>query len=225
MKSFSAPFNRFGFRTKVVVSFAAALVGLGALVVGVSAHSRPVRFDPAPGAVLTSAPSKVDGWFTSDIRRDPNWSYIHVTDDKGNRVDTGDTALSSDRRQQTATLKSGLGNGMYIVEWRTFDDEDGAVFGDCYTFFVGQAAADAAVSNQTRLDNGSDCQRIDLEGGGATPTAAEVATATAPQVEGAEGAGTSSGGGNDVPVWGLVVGIIAGVVVGGVGGRFIGAKR
>ncbi len=82
-------------------------------------------------------------------------------------------------------LKSGLGDGMYTVEWRTFDDADGAVFGDCYTFFVGQAAADAAVQNQTLLFGGDKCGTIDLETGGATPTADMVATATAPAVEGA----------------------------------------
>ncbi len=213
-------------RTRFAAAVAAALVGVGVLVVGVSAHSKPIRFDPAPGAVLTSAPTEVNGWFSDDIRLDPNWSYLHVTDAQGNRVDTGDTKLSTDRRQETVALKSGLGDGMYTVEWRTFDDGDGAVFGDCYTFFVGQAAADAAVKNQTLLFGGDKCGTIDLETGGATPTADMVATATAPAVEGAAdaGSGSSSSSSSGIPVWGLIVGIIGGVAVGGVGGRFVGGK-
>jgi methionine-rich copper-binding protein CopC len=192
----------------------------------VSAHSRPIRFDPAPGSVLTAAPSSITGWFTSDIRRDANWSFIHVTDAQGNRVDTGDSTLSSDRRQMTANLKSGLTDGRYVVTWRTFDDADGAVFGDCFTLYVGQAAADAAVTDKTRLDAGSSCERIDVETGGSTPTPAMVATATAPPVEGdGTNAEESDSDGGGVPVWGLVVGVVAGVVVGGAGGRILGAKK
>ena len=46
-----------------------------------------VRFEPAPGAVLQAAPASVTGYFTSDIRRDPNWSFIQVTDAQGQRVE------------------------------------------------------------------------------------------------------------------------------------------
>ncbi len=90
---------------RVAAALAAALVGVGVLVVGASAHSKPIRFDPAPGAILTSAPTEVNGWFSDDIRLDPNWSYLHVTDSQGNRVDTGDTKLSTDRRQETVAAE------------------------------------------------------------------------------------------------------------------------
>ena len=46
-------------------------------------------------------------------------------DSDGNDVTTGDVDLSTDRRQMTATLQSGLGAGRYIVYWSTFDDVDG----------------------------------------------------------------------------------------------------
>ena len=212
---------------KTISGIFALAVAAGRILFAVqvaSAHSRPIRFDPAPGAVLTAAPGEINGWYTDDIRLDPNWSYIHVTDSQGNRVDTGDTKLSSDRRQETVALKSGLGDGMYTVEWRTFDDTDGAVFGDCYNFFVGQAAADAAAKSGTTLFGGAKCNAIDLETGGGTPTPDMVATATAPAPEGGDTASTSSSGSSGVPVWALVVGIIAGVAVGGVGGRFVGSK-
>ena len=211
-------------RTRFAAAVATAVLGFGALAVGVSAHSRPVRFDPSPGAVLTAAPAEISGWYTDDIRLDPNWSYIHVTDSQGNRVDTGDTKLSTDRRQETVALKSGLADGMYTVEWRTLDDTDGAVLGDCYNFFVGQAAADAASKNQTTLFGGDKCNAIDLETGGTTPTPSEVATATAPAPEGGASSSSSSSSSSGVPVWSLIVGVIAGVAVGGVGGRFVGGK-
>jgi methionine-rich copper-binding protein CopC len=140
---------------KLIVPLIAALLAVGYFTMA-EAHSRPVRFDPAPGSVLSAAPAQITGWFTSDIRRDPG-SFIQVLDDSGAQVQAGDVQLSSDRRQMSVALNSSLGEGRYLVYWSTFDDEDGEVFSGCFTFFVGQAAADAAVSNGHALDGGGDC--------------------------------------------------------------------
>src|SRR3990172_11211306 len=110
---------------------------------GALAHSRPVSFSPAPGAVLEAAPAKVEGWFTSDIKR-ADESFIRVMDANGARVDAGQTSLSPDRRQMGVTLAGGLGPGRYLVHWSTHDDADGEVFAGCHAFFFGQAAATAA---------------------------------------------------------------------------------
>jgi len=64
-----------------------------------SAHSRPVLFNPASGAVLTTAPTQVTGSFTSELRNDPNWNYFKVTDQSGVQVDTGQLALSPDAKR------------------------------------------------------------------------------------------------------------------------------
>jgi len=208
---------------------ALALILAGSLVLLTSqlafAHSRPVRFDPPAGAVLTSPPSQVTGWFDSAVRADPNWTFLHITDAQGNRVDAGNTTLSADRQQLTASLKSGLSAGAYTVTYRTWDDDDGAIFGDCYNFFVGQAAADAAQKANIRLDAGGNCQRIDMESKNATPTNAKVsALATAAASGGAAdfaGAAESSSGGSKLPWWTLVIGIAAGLAVGAVGGRLV----
>jgi hypothetical protein len=106
--------------------------------------------------VLTSAPSRVTGWFTSDLRRAPE-TLIEVQGVNGTRVDDGNVILSANRRQMSVGLPSGLPEGRYLVYWSTFDDADGEVFDGCYTFFVGQAAADAAIANGQALDGGADC--------------------------------------------------------------------
>jgi methionine-rich copper-binding protein CopC len=135
---------------------------IAALVVAISsfsiasAHSRPVRFDPTPGAVLSSAPSQVTGWFTSDLRRDSK-TLIEVQGVNGTRVDDGNVILSANRRQMSVGLQSGLPEGRYLVYWSTFDDADGEVFDGCHTFFVGQTAADAAIANAQAMDGGADC--------------------------------------------------------------------
>jgi methionine-rich copper-binding protein CopC len=214
---------------KTVFASTAALGLVGALLMLTSsvvfAHSRPIRFDPAPGAVLQSAPAQITGWFNADLRRDPNWNFIKVTDDKGTQVDTGDVQLSTDRRQMSVALKPGLGPGRYLVTWRTFDDGDGAIFGDCYAFFVGQAAADASLAANTRLDGGGACQRIDVSARNGTPVPGVTPTvAAAPGDAGDDheaATGGDNGGGSDVPIWGLVVGIAGGLAAGAVGTKMI----
>ena len=186
-----------------------------------SAHSRPIRFDPAPGAVLTAAPAQVTGWFTSDLRRDPNWNFIRVTGPNGQRVDTGEPILSADRLSMTVNLQSGLGPGRYLVTWRTWDDADGEIFGDCYTFFVGQEAANAAVAEKYRLDGGSQCERIEYDAGGGTPVPGQTPTPEGENHD--EGAASESGNGG-LPGWAFVLGIGGGLAVGLVAGRLIGTK-
>lgn len=130
-----------------------ALIASTALV---NAHANPVRFDPAPGAVLDQAPAFVTGWFTADIRRADD-SFIRVLDPEGGEVQTGDVELSSDRRQMSVELPPELADGRYLVYWSTVDDTDDHPVSSCYVFFIGQAAADEALTNGQRMDGGADC--------------------------------------------------------------------
>lgn len=139
--------------------FFLALGALIALVVGVqavAAHSRPIRFTPAPGAVLETAPTSIQSWFTSDIRNVDD-SFIRVFDSANKRVDTGSIRLTTDRRQMSINLQSDLPGGSYLVYWSTFDDADDEVFAGCYIFFVGQAAANAAAAAGNPMDGGERC--------------------------------------------------------------------
>jgi methionine-rich copper-binding protein CopC len=185
------------------------------------AHSRPIRFDPAPGAVLTAAPAQVTGWFTSDLRRDPNWNFIRVTGPTGQRVDAGEPILSSDRLSMSVNLQPGLGPGRYLVTWRTWDDADGEIFGDCFTFFVGQEAANAAVAEKYRLDGGSQCERIEYDATNGTPVPGQTPVPEAENHQDGDATNDDSGG---LPGWALVLGIGGGLAVGLVAGRLIGTK-
>ena len=159
-------------RRKLLILIAASAAISAIVFAGIaSAHSRPVRFEPSPGQVLQAAPSQVSGWFTGELRRDPNWTFLHVTDAQGNRVDAGEAQFSSDRLQMTVPLKPALGPGRYLVTWRSFDDGDGAIFGDCFVFYVGQAAADQGLKDSQRLDGGGsrECARVDFEAATARP--------------------------------------------------------
>jgi methionine-rich copper-binding protein CopC len=191
-----------GIRRAVLAAGVGAAVFL-ALLSSALAHSRPVRFDPNPGQILERPPSEVQGWFSNDIRR-ADASFIRVLDEGGERVDAGAVTLSPDRRLMSVQLRPALPAGRYIVYWSTLDDDDGDTVAGCYVFFVGSAAAEAAVRGGLPLDAGSRCPAI----GG----------------EEQEAVGEQEDSDGGVPVWGLVLGIAAGAVVGAAGGRLL-ARR
>ena len=97
---------------------------------------------PANGSVAT-APQKVVVVFSQELK--PEGNTIRVTDARGNVVDGGDTALDRsdpDRKTIAVSLKSGLGDGAYKVEW-TNASTDGHSESGSFTFTVGAAAASA----------------------------------------------------------------------------------
>jgi methionine-rich copper-binding protein CopC len=198
-------------RTLIVAGSLTALVVWLALSEAAFAHARPVRFDPAAGAVLSAAPARVTGWFSSDIRR-ADGSFVQVLDSQKRRVDQGATELANDRRSMSVALPPGLPEGRYLVYYSTVDDGDGHTYGGCYAFFIGQAAAESAQRGGDPLDGGSVC-----------PATAAEAQATPTPAPGDEPAG-EEGGGDGVPVWALIAGVAVGLVVGGLCGRLLGNR-
>jgi methionine-rich copper-binding protein CopC len=147
---------------RIAITLAAGLLALAA-VTTVLAHASPERFEPAPGAVLDTAPERVDGWFTQDVRRQEDESFLRVyrveaDGSLGQRVDTDATIIDDDdRRHMSVDLTPDTGPGEYAVAWQTLSDEDDELDGDCYRFFVGQEAADAAHEARSRIDVAGKC--------------------------------------------------------------------
>ena len=147
---------------RIAITFAAALLAL-ATVATAGGHASPERFNPGPGAVLDTAPARVDGWFTQDIRRQEDESFLRVYRVEadgalGQRVDTDTTTIDDDdRRHMFVDLTPDTGPGEYAVAWQTLSDEDDEHDGNCYRFFVGQEAADAAHEARSRIDVAGAC--------------------------------------------------------------------
>ncbi|HEU4760244.1 MAG TPA: copper resistance protein CopC [Dehalococcoidia bacterium] len=158
---------------RIAVTLAAALLAVAA-VTGALGHAAPERFQPSPGQVLDSPPARVEGWFTQDIRRQADKSFLWVyrvqpDGSLGDRVDAGETAIDdNDRRHMSVDVRPGLGAGEYAVAWQTLSDEDDEADGACYRFFVGEEAAAGSHGMRSRLDVAGEC-----------PTAA-VSAPTAP---------------------------------------------
>jgi methionine-rich copper-binding protein CopC len=147
---------------RIAITFAAGLLALAAVATA-QGHASPERFDPGPGAVLDAAPARVDGWFTQDIRRQEDESFLRVyrleaDGSLGRRVDTDATIIDDDdRRHMFVDLAPDTGPGEYAVAWQTLSDEDDEHDGGCYRFFIGQEAADAAHQARSRIDVAEKC--------------------------------------------------------------------
>lgn len=130
--------------TVLIALLALALTGGQAL-----AHARLVSSDPADGARLAAAPARITLVFSEELKPDGN--LITVTDAAGAQVDGGDTALDlNDPKRTTITvsLKSGLGDGVYTVDWKNASTDGHAEEGSL-RFTVGAATAAPAALPST----------------------------------------------------------------------------
>ncbi len=78
-----------------------------------SAHTHLEKSQPEKGAVLTVAPTQVELWFTSKVAAE--WSKVTVTDDHGQRVDTGKVEQGDGEKHLRVGLKP-IGAGAYHVK-------------------------------------------------------------------------------------------------------------
>ena len=171
----------------------ATAISLFFFVKAASAHSQPIRFDPPPGASLSSAPARIDGWFTSPVRRDPNWTFMQVRDSQGNRVDQGETILSPDRRQVRVNLWPNLPSGRFVVTRRVWDDEDNAAFAD-----------------RLLLSGGNGCECFEVSASDRTPVPGASFSRLA-ESERDENGAEAEGYGNGLSAWVPLINVGAGL--------------
>jgi methionine-rich copper-binding protein CopC len=147
---------------RIAITLAACLLALSAATVALG-HASPERFEPSPGQVLDNPPTSVHGWFTQDIRRQEDETFLRVyrveaDGSLGQRVDGDATVIDdSDRRHMFVELAPDMGPGQYAVAWQTLSDEDDELDGNCYHFFAGQEAADSAHQTRSRIDMAGVC--------------------------------------------------------------------
>jgi copper transport protein len=106
------------------------------------AHATVVGSDPAESSRLQSAPSKVTMTFSEDVSLGAG--YLKVVDSKSNIVSNGDAKVEG--RNVTVPLKSGLGDGSYIVSYR-ITSADSHPIGGAYAFVVGDGPLVAATGS------------------------------------------------------------------------------
>lgn len=113
------------------------------------AHATVAGSDPAESSRLTAAPSKVTVTFSEDVG--VGAGFLKVVNGKGNTVSTG--AATSNGRDVSVALASGLGDGSYIVSYRITSADSHPIDG-AYAFVVGDGPLIAATG--TVLGGGTD---------------------------------------------------------------------
>ncbi|HEY8766845.1 MAG TPA: copper resistance protein CopC [Dehalococcoidia bacterium] len=189
----------------LILPVAAALAVLLLMpVIRVSAHADYDHSTPADGEVVATAPAKIDVYFKESITRANGLPLLIVLNDTGDPVDTGTFAAPSgtlddnDRTHMSDTLQANLPDGRYTVIWHTVSADDGAEAQGAFHFYIGGAVTPIPTAAP----------------GSATPVPSIPAVTPAP----------SSSSSSDIPIWGLIVGIVGGIVVGG-GGGLLFARR
>jgi methionine-rich copper-binding protein CopC len=129
------------------------LLGAAAIAVGVSilvptlafGHADYDHSTPNDGETVTAAPSRVDAYFSQDMKNEAGANSLNVKNASGADVDNNDSAVdASDLTHMSITLQPNLPAGTYTVEWATTSDEDGEEDDGTFTFTI--AAAGAATS-------------------------------------------------------------------------------
>ena len=128
---------------------AAALAGLWLVAAGspAGAHALLRDSDPAAGASLDKAPSRVVLGFTE--RPEVGLSSIQVLDTGGRRVEQGQSAPVQGEPLELAVGLGDLADGTYTVSWRVVSKDDGHVTAGSFAFGVGVPATGTAEQTQT----------------------------------------------------------------------------
>jgi copper transport protein len=134
---------------RIILAVLAA--GLLVVVTGgpAAAHALLRRSEPASGALLQTAPTKVVITFTEPP--DPSLSLIHVLDESGKEVEQGKAEPVPGEPLQLQVALPPLADGVYTVTWRTVSETDGHVTGSSFAFGVGVAPTGAVASPGTVL--------------------------------------------------------------------------
>jgi copper transport protein len=106
------------------------------------AHATVAGSDPAESSRLQAAPSKVTVTFSEDVG--VGAGFLKVVDGKGNTVSTG--SATSNGRDVSVPLASGLGDGSYIVSYRITSADSHPIDG-AFAFVVGDGPLIAATGS------------------------------------------------------------------------------
>ena len=90
------------------------------------AHAHLEKSDPADGAKLTTAPTKVQAWFSEKVAAE--WSKIRVMDSDGKQVDTGNVSNDGDPRHLSVEVPA-LPAGEYTVKLNVISGDGHRVLG------------------------------------------------------------------------------------------------
>ncbi|GMA50852.1 hypothetical protein GCM10025857_22090 [Alicyclobacillus contaminans] len=139
--------RRMGWLTGIVFGLFVVFTGLLLEQPVAFAHAFIVQSTPTDNQVLQQSPHLVEITFDEPVQT--VFGGLTVTNDSGLRVDNGDAHLQADNpRILECTLKSGLPDGVYQVQWRVISADGHPVSGIIpFRVGTGTSAAGAVTQN------------------------------------------------------------------------------
>jgi methionine-rich copper-binding protein CopC len=163
---------------RIGVGIIVALVVSMALWSVASAHAKLVSSDPAAGTKLTTAPTKVTLVFSEEISAKSDETYFTVKDEQGNQVGKGQLDNTDlDHKTQSATLTTGLGDGIYTVTWFAVTTDDNGHTDGSFTFGVNKDPGVQSTAKPEPTEAPEATPTTAAAGGAAQPTAAPAGAA------------------------------------------------
>ena len=124
-------------KRRMLIGLVVALLLSMSLVGLASAHAELDSSDPAAGANLTAAPTKVTLVFSEEISANETESFFTVKDEQGATVGTGKLDNADvNHETMSATLNSGLADGVYTVSWQATTPDDAGKTEGSFAFGV-----------------------------------------------------------------------------------------
>jgi methionine-rich copper-binding protein CopC len=199
-----------------LLTFLALAIGAAVLIPALTAfgHAGYDHSTPNADEVVATSPAKVDVFFKEDLVRSQGQYFVHVFNDQSTQVSDGDgTVDDADRSHISATLQPGLGQGRYIVRWKTVSDADGDEAEGAFCYYVG-AQPNSSQSTECAALEATPTSEATTAGTG-TPSTAVATTATTPEASPtvAPADNSSDNGSNTGAIVGGIIGGIAAVVV------------
>ena len=118
---------------KHVASLALALVVVLGGTATLGAHAFLDRAEPRVGSTVRIAPTRLTLWFTESL--EPAFSSVQVLDERGKRVDRGDSRVESSTPAVLHVSLPPLESGAYRVVWRVLSIDTHVTEGD-FTFRI-----------------------------------------------------------------------------------------
>jgi methionine-rich copper-binding protein CopC len=164
---------------------------------GASAHADYDHSTPAENEVVAESPEVVDVYFKEEMARSGGLPTLIVVNESGDPLSSESVLDDNDRTHISVELPPSLPDGQYTVIWHSISDADGDEAQGAFHFYVGEGPGETPAPDGT---------------GNATP-----APTTSP-------AGGDEGGDSGVSVLILIIGVAAGLVVGGGAGIALGRR-
>ena len=139
------------------------ILAAAGLAMDAEAHGGYERSEPIQNEVLSERPAAVDVWFTQEVFKQEGANFVRVFDQQNVQVSEGDGVVDDDDRTHISTaLPPALGDGRYIVRWKSTSDLDQDTLEGAFCFYIGveptaeQEAECAALDHDAGLEDDDD---------------------------------------------------------------------